>query len=211
MSVLGISGHARSGKNTFADFLVEEFLLNGRYFHQIAFADELKRLCMSMFGLEQDQLWGNKKEHPDLRFVKGSHYGLSSNPSEYWTPREIMQEVGSFFRKIDYDFWVKVVDKSLKQQASNGSGRSDWIITDVRHLNEAWYVKENGFLINIVRPDADEIHGMTHESETALDEYKDYDLVITNSGKLEDLQKAAKDAVNLILKLENLKGETKNG
>jgi hypothetical protein len=208
--IVGIAGKARSGKNAFTDCLVEEFLVRGRHFHQTDFADELKQMCAHLFDLEFDQLWGNKKEHPDLRFAKDK-FGLSSNPADYWSPREIMQELGSFFRKIDYDFWVNRVRSSIDIQKTNGSGRTDWIITDVRHLNESWYVKQNGFLINIVRKNAEEIHGMSHESETALDNYTDYDMVIENNGSLEDLRNTAKDAVDLILKLENLKGEQKNG
>jgi hypothetical protein len=204
--ICGIMGKARSGKDTLAKFLIEEFDKQGRKFENTAFAHVLKNMCISFFGLSHDQLYGDKKEVPDLRFAKGSHYGVSSNPADYWSPREIMQSLGSFFRSIDYDFWVKALDHLLKADR-----HKDWIITDVRHLNEAWYVKQNGFLINIIRKNAEEIHGMSHESETALDSYTDYDMVIDNNGTLEDLQNAAKDAVNLILKLESLKGEQKNG
>jgi hypothetical protein len=199
-------GKARVGKDTFSSFLIEEFDKQGRKFKGISFAYCLKNMCIDFFGLSHDQVYRDKKEYPDLRYVKGNGYGESSNPSDYWTPREIMQEVGSFFRKIDYNFWVRSLHDLIKS-----STNTDWIITDVRHLNEAWYVKRNGFLIKIIRENADEIHGMNHESETALDDYTDYDMVINNDGTLEDLQNAAKDAVNLILKLENFKGEQKNG
>jgi len=195
--IIGIAAKARCGKDTFAKFLIEEFDKQGREFRDTAFAYCLKNMCISSFDLSHDQLYGDKKEVPDLRFAKGDHHGLSSNPADYWSPREIMQALGSFFRSIDYDFWVKALERLLK-----AARHKDWIITDIRHLNEAWYVKQNGFLINIVRKSADEIHGMTHESETALDRYTDYDMVINNDGTLEDLQNAAKDAVNLITKLE---------
>ena len=201
--ICSLMGKARVGKSTFAEFLIDEFTLRGKHYYQIAFADELKRMCMELFKLEYDQLWGDRKEYTDLRFVK-NHFGVSSNPADYWSAREIMQEVGEFFRKIDYDFWVKKVDEKIK-------GCDDWIITDVRHLNEADYTRDKGFLINIVRKNAEEIHGMSHESETALDKYEDYDLLIENDGTLLDLRTAAKDAVDFMEKIERMRGESKNG
>ncbi len=153
-------------------------------------------MCRENFGLDSDQVWGDKKEIPDERFPK--------NPDKctYWSPREIMQEIGSFYRKINYDFWVKELDKEIKKFA----GRIDnFIITDVRHINECEYIKnKNGILIRVVRKSADEIHGMNHESETALDDFNNFDIEINNDGTLEDLRKAAKDAAFVSVTLENL-------
>lgn len=62
--IIGISGKARSGKDTFADFLVDIFYTRfNRKFELMAFADELKYLCKIQFDLSYEQLWGILKRN----------------------------------------------------------------------------------------------------------------------------------------------------
>ena len=115
-----------------------------------------------------------------------------------------MQELGSFYRKIDYDFWVRKIDENWRY-----NNCPDLVITDVRHINECEYIKQKGILISISRDSKDKIHGMDHESETALDEFdQDYfDINIFNDGTLEDLKKIANNTAEVILKLEDIRGQ----
>ena len=129
-----------------------------------------------------------------------------------------MQELGSFYRKIRGDYWVYSLDKMIKDfMGREPKNRIDnFIITDVRHVNECEYVKNNkGVLIKIVRPDIQEIHGMQHESETALDDRPEdyFDIIIHNNGTLEDLRTAAKDATDAVITMKKMinKGEVYNG
>lgn len=78
-----------------------------------------------------------------------------------------------------------------------------WIITDVRFPNEVDAIKERGgIVIRVNRPKikvvtddlvTDIIHNsknfgiVEHESETALDQYKEFDHIITNDGTINDL------------------------
>lgn len=199
--ICGLIGKARVGKDQFGEYLQECFnTRHRRTFTPMAFAKELKDMCQANFDLTDEQLWGDDKEIPDLRFAK-KYNGVSSNPSDYWTPREIMQELGSFYRKITYNFWVESLGKTMEKRNID-----DVIVTDVRHVNECEFVKERqGILIKIVRPDAAEIHGMLHESETALDGVEDsyFDIEINNDGTLEDLHDAAKGASDAIIIIEN--------
>jgi hypothetical protein len=213
--IIGLTAKARSGKDQFGEYLIKCFEDNhDRIFIKTAFADELKQMCSEQFGLSFDQLWGDKKEIPDDRFIKPirpfcTGLGKDDLPNSYWTPREIMQEIGSFYRKIDYGFWVRALDKGLSK-----SDYKDFIITDVRHINECEYVKnKGGILIHIIREDADKIHGMDHESETALNEYTNYDIEIDNNGTLDDLYKAAERTSDAIVTIERMmkKGEVYNG
>lgn len=202
---IGIVGHARVGKDTFAEYLTE--CLKERHqrdFEHVAFAKQLKIMCKEHFELSDEQLWGNEKEIDDKRFIKPPPKAIASSMvlSTYWTPREIMQELGGFYRRIDRDFWVKSLNLHL---ISNDI--KDAIITDVRHINECEYVKINkGVLIKIIREDADEIHGMQHESETALDDKPAsyFDIEINNVGTLEDLYGAAEDTSDAIIIIENM-------
>jgi hypothetical protein len=89
--------------------------------------------------------------------------------------------------------------------------RPNWIITDVRYPNEAQSIKyRGGLLIRVnkyieysnevycnggrLSPDWNGIEEIesTHDSETALDDYK-FDHVINNNGVLEELVKKVKD------------------
>ena len=214
---IGCCGKGRVGKDTFAEYLIK--CLKERHqrdFEHVAFAKQLKMMCKEHFELSDDQLWEsgkNIRETPDKRFVKDesiwrAEYEGDADLVEYWTPREIMQELGSFYRRIDRDFWVKALNLHL---ISNDI--KDAIITDVRHINECEYIKINkGVLIKINREDAAEIHGMDHESETALDGFShDYfDIEINNVGTLEDLYVAAEDSSDAIIMIENMieKGRT---
>lgn len=204
MILLGLASKARHGKNTFATYLIEAFEKeHNKVFIEGAFAESLKSMCKDYFDLSEEQLWGDEKEMPDQRYPK-SVQSTDDSSILYWTPREIMQSMGSFFRFIDHDFWIKVLDKKI-----NVLNDVNVIITDVRYSNECEYIKENGVLIKIVRDGAAEIHGMDHESETSLDSKpSDYfDIVINNSGSLEDLRIAAFNTARIILELIKLKNK----
>ena len=71
-----------------------------------------------------------------------------------------------------------------------------WIITDMRFPNEAEAVrKRGGFLVRINKDIEGRINS-DHDSETALDDYPYWDLVIENNGSLGDLHKQAQDIIN---------------
>ena len=162
--IIGLNGKARSGKDQFGEYLITAFNHKQRYFEHMAFATQLKNMCKDHFELSDDQLWEkgkNIRETPDKRFPCPDRQGTPPyclgnrddgkglehmEERKYWTPREIMQELGSFYRKINYDYWVYALDKEAKRW-----GHKDIIITDVRHLNECAYVKDNnGVLIKII-------------------------------------------------------------
>lgn len=210
--IIGVTGKARSGKDTFAEYLTE--CLKERHqrdFKHAAFAAQLKSMCQEHFELSDEQLWGDKKEVDDKRFPRYGNINWSgatfrcgslSDSLGYWSSREIMQELGGFYRRIDRDFWVKALNLHLVK-----NDIKDAIITDVRHINECQYIKINkGVLIKISRSGVAEIHGMEHESETALDGFSNdyFDIEINNVGTLEDLYGAAEDTSDAIIIIENM-------
>lgn len=68
----------------------------------------------------------------------------------------------------------------------------NWIVTDLRFENEAQAIKDRGgILIRINRSYS--IGVQEHKSETALDNYKEFDYIIDNSGSIEDLIRKVKD------------------
>lgn len=66
MKLIGISGQARSGKDTAADFIISEL-----GYTKISLADPIKRYCRSVFAFSETQLWGPSEHRnaPDPRFT----------------------------------------------------------------------------------------------------------------------------------------------
>ena len=192
--VIGVTGKARSGKDSFAGMLAEElFIRTGRRYILMAYATELKKRVQKDFDLSYDQLWGDDKEEEDSRYPKKS--------GGYWTGREIMQFVGTdCFRAIDDNYWVKELFKVIDDNEFKTV-----IITDIRFQSEAQPVKDrNGFMIKVVsdREITNTVHNKVHASETAMDEYDGIDFTVDNNGSLDDLRKVATQVVDFILKLK---------
>ena len=191
-----VSGKARRGKDTFATILKEE-LETGEVtedYTLLAFASVIKNRLRDDFGMNEEQLYGRLKEVPDTRYPKFQLYPADiQTPSmpaiKYWTPRELMQEYGEFFRHVQPTFWVgKLLEYCKDNNIINA------IVTDARFPNEIDTVKrEHKVLhIRINRVEADLIANPHHNSETALDNYTEVDYIIDNDGTIEDLRVWAK-------------------
>jgi len=84
-----------------------------------------------------------------------------------------------------------------------------WIISDVRFPNEVQAIKDRGGLLIKVQRHCKECNGLgyhkmdcgigrlEHESETALDNYKDWDIVLNNTGSVEDLIEQIKEKIKI--------------
>ena len=196
--VIGISGKARSGKDTFAEMLATE-LNKGCYppYVMMAFANELKLRCQAAFDLTWEQLWGDDKEVPDERYVRiprTTSTGTGETAVVYWTAREIMQNYGAFYRTIDNEFWVKNLFKVMEDKEY-----TNVIITDVRYNNEANYIINNGgYVIRVERENKDTVHNETHPSEIELDNYKRFDFTVINNWTLDHLKLAASETAHFL-------------
>lgn len=67
----------------------------------------------------------------------------------------------------------------------------NWSVTDNRFLNESKAIKDRGGII--IRVNRDTGIKDDHYSETALDDYNDFDYVIDNNGSLEELVQKVKE------------------
>ena len=146
---------------------------------EMAWADNLKEVCKTIFSLTDEQLYGDKKEIVDKRWNK--------------TPRQIMQQVGTDCMRDHFskDIWIKSLmakyDKSLNSMV---------VISDCRFQNEVdAVINKGGRIIKIVRePDPNTIHGQkrdNHQSETGIHKIKvpedSYDY-IANNGSIDELR-----------------------
>lgn len=159
MTLIGLSGKARSGKDLVADTCKE---LYG--WRKMKLADPLKRMCRDMFGLTLEHTDGHWKE---------DKLGTT-------TPRNLMISIGQLGRSVDPNFWIKRLQAEvlLTPQAQLGT----YVIADVRFKNEAdWIKNHGGLLVRLER--AIELRGgdIADSSETELDSYEGFDLKIGES------------------------------
>ena len=178
--IIGISGKAGSGKDTAAkmlevlyanpDISYEDFV-NKRYkdfadIQIVHFADSLKETTQVLFRIGEWETNTQEGKKTTIDWIGK-------------TVRELLQGIGQGLRDaIDPNLWVKIL-------FANTEDWSNYIIADVRYPNEVYAIKKrNGILIRIDRKGAG---AGNHSSETALDNYKEWDVHIENNGSIEDL------------------------
>ena len=104
-----------------------------------------------------------------------------------------MIALGNKGRSIDPDFWLK-----------NLSGMDKIIVPDLRVIHEAEFFKERGAFL--IRVESDLFHRSQRGvivnaqdlTETQLDDYQDWDVVVENNSDLEALNKKADETLKLI-------------
>lgn len=125
--MIGISGFARSGKDTFGEALQKILANYGIKAKTCALATQLKI---------------------NLAHFTKSEFGIDSftkDDREKYIIRPLLVGYGESWRKANPDHWLEILDSNLEP-------RTLTIITDIRYENEADYVLENqGFLLNINR------------------------------------------------------------
>jgi len=197
INLIGISGKMGSGKDEvgriFQELTISKFYGQDGLilpFYEIKkFAYKVKQVAALLTNIEVE-----KFEDQDFKAKELSDDWFFDNHT--LTGRELLQKVGTEMgRSIHPDTWVNALfseyvhDLRRRQNPEGGTtiseGFPNWIITDVRFPNEADIIKEKGgIMIRINRPT--DIAG-GHASETSLDDYDEFDLVIENDGSLDDL------------------------
>lgn len=174
--IIGISGKAGSGKDTLAKYLrdILPHVDNVPYYEIVHFADLLKEAVQTTCVLDDWHTQTQEGKKTELEWLDGM------------TVREVLQKFGTAIREgVHPDFWVRALME----------GTDDWdiIIPDVRFPNEAEEIrKRGGILVRIEREGAG---AGNHISETALDDYDKWDIVIFNDYDLDTLKEQANTIV----------------
>lgn len=183
--IIGISGHKQSGKNTLARLLnimltfpeytnkeiKDLFYLDydNFQFKIVAFADTLKQISAILLGCDvkdfESETFKNK--------LLPEGFCVNKNITTY---REFLQYLGTelLSEHINPNIWVNTLINKL-------SPEHNYIITDVRFPKEVEAIKkQNGIVIRInpIYPQND-----NHISESALDNYTNFDYYIDNDYK----------------------------
>lgn len=168
MKIVAFGHRRRVGKDTASKFLDTTLRIEARHLKikRVSFAAKLKDICTQMFGwagLQEAQYY---EDHPEYREVILPEIGKS--------PRDIWIEVGNKMREVYQNVWLDYAMRGIKADVI--------IISDLRFTNEATRVRQlGGMLIKVTRSN---VPVSDDASDSALDNWTDWDRIINNSGEL---------------------------
>jgi hypothetical protein len=168
--IIGLSGYARSGKDTVAGMLMG---IHG--YERVAFADKIRELLFAMDPLIMHE--GRDFRLQDIVESKGWEEAKTQHPEV----RRLLQDLGVGGRELlDDCVWIN--------SALNAFNQDDKVVvTDVRFKNEAARIKNlDGQIWRINRVNVGPAND--HISEIDLDDW-DFDAVITNNSDMPNLIK----------------------
>lgn len=172
MKIIMICGKARSGKDTLTDYLIPGF--ENQKVCRIQISQYIKYYAMKYFG------WDGKEETK---------------------PRDLLNKIGTEIirNKIDPEFHI---NRLLQDFEVLSYFYDTFIVNDVRLPIEIEKVKEkydDVTTIKIFRESTELTDSQKKEmTETGLDNYKDFDFEVDNSGTLEELEQKANEILNEI-------------
>jgi hypothetical protein len=186
MKIIGFSGKIGSGKTTGVDYLKSRLEAEGKKVQLVSFADRLRDVVSTMCDVPVTTLQsqeGKNSVDPQLQMT----YGV------------ILQKVGTGMRKeVDQQIWVKLaLDRDF-------SGVDFLLVGDMRFENEADAIRERGGLLVRVEGDpagvrANSKRDLNHISETALDTYAGFNVMIYNDSGIDDYYKSLDNVLQFVL------------
>ena len=139
--LLGIVGFIGSGKGSVGDILAS------RGFTKVSFGQAIKDVTAVMFDWPRQLLEGETEQSRVFRETPCPAWSaLMGRP---FTPREALQKIGTEGGRLLFheDFWIGSLNNKLDVS-------KDYVVTDVRFLNEIQMVRErDGVVIEIQRGD----------------------------------------------------------
>jgi len=198
MVIISVSGLKNSGKDTFADVLVDR-----HGFKKISLADPLRELCSKIFGIDMKYFLDRDKKDTDLPFnlmIEFDHIDRIVKQVEDWgfvvtnearaeldefhgtyidTPRDLLKCVGTNMlrQNVRDDLWLVITLTKIKELGQKV------VVADVRFDNERKMFDNIGAtMVLIKRPDVEEEDH--HISENTGDDDQ-YDVIFQNTEKLQ--------------------------
>lgn len=182
--LIGLTGVARSGKDTCANF-IEEF--ENKKVLRLYFSKILKDACKLLFNLTDEQLYGDKKEET---LTNWKLHGQDVSP------RKLLQWLGTDIlrNQVDMDFFKKHMIENITKGIEE---KYDFIlVTDVRFDNEAELITQlGGKIYHIERPNNQKINLSDHASEKGIKEELIHEKII-NDSTLEDFKEKVNKLFN---------------
>ena len=233
---IGLNGLAGSGKDTVAKMLKAILVQDweniedckeyyNKYFSQpgisatftnnnpykyrvyaIAFADQLKEICSTIFGIPVERFYNNKSNawicinkdfhyteiRPDNVITCEEYYyncaEYRNSETSYWLSlRDILVYIGTYVLQHDVnkDVFTNIVQNRILGCSNHNPLLKYIIVTDIRFEHELDYVrKNNGITIKITKPG---VQALNNIAEHELDDEENYTFMIDNDGTYDDL------------------------
>lgn len=192
--IIGLSGYAKSGKDTVADMIIS---MHKEQWVVKKFSGKLKEIASLLTGINiakfEDQEF--KESLMPLDWVEQWMEGTTKY-YRLMKVRDFLQRLGTEAIRdgLHKNTWVNALMADYKKIAINWDcdGNStvesypNWIITDCRFPNEFKAIKDKGGIVVRVKRDGI-VPVNAHPSETALDGFE-FDYILENNGSLEDLK-----------------------
>ena len=175
--IIGITGHARHGKDSTADIICKHY-----GYKKYALADVMKDACRVIFPT-----WDDSHLYGVLKDVVDPLYGIS--------PRHALQTLGTEWGQYElskYDSFAEVTGRKLWVNALLSKINGNAVIADVRFPHEADAIREKGGLI--IRVNRNAPVDLSHESEQGINEIR-ADFTVNNYGSLVDLEWQVADLI----------------
>lgn len=173
--IIGLSAKIKCGKTTYAEELLKIY---PSYVIE-SFGNNVKKEVSDTYNIPMPLMYSQEGKEEIV-----NHDNL---PLPNMTVREVMQWHGTDYRREqDTNYWIKYMMELTYDKFV--------IIDDVRFINEAQLVNDNGILIRVNPHENWEVGPFSeHRSETELDDYEKFDLV------LEPKFNGIKEAVDTII------------
>jgi len=180
VKIVGISGVARSGKDTAAMMILSHARRLGVAASLDSFAAPLRGITAQLFFDNNTGQMMQTKEQRISRFE--------------FSPREFMQRLGTeVCRELDTDIWVKLLQRRLERMNPQPELV---VIPDVRFPNEAEWIRDwDGVVVRLLRIAALESQD-SHSSEVLA---FPADITITNNGSKEELRARVETVVETVI------------
>jgi len=170
--IIGISGNARHGKDTIANFIAE--YLTCEIYH---LADPMKEAAKILMDWNDSHVYGDLKETIDPR------WGISPREFLQWIGTDVFQcNLNDYFQSYTggRNHWVKL----LLEKCSDPE--KIYVVPDVRFIHEAKAIKKHGgIIIKVTRDIKTDVPN--HASEREISQIE-ADYYIENDGSLSELR-----------------------
>ncbi len=180
MTIIALSGHARSGKDTVGQILVDDY-----GFRRLSFAQAIKNVAAEMNPVLRTKAPSGEPWFRNLAALFAGEQDWEAVKDQHPAAREFLQKLGVAVRdQVGPDVWLDAVARQID---ADPGGR--YVITDCRFPNEVAFTKARGGEVwRVVRPNNTPVN--SHQCETGLPETGDlYDRIIQNNGTLADLRR----------------------
>lgn len=175
--IIGLTGKARSGKDT-----VGQFLAQNHGYTRAAFGDKLKEAAYALNPIIKPLIYGSLTLQEIV-----DRYGWEHAKDHYPEVRRILQALGTEagWQIHGKNLWVRALEHAIADLPNT----APIVITDVRYQHEADWIKLHwGVIIDVRRPNSDD--ALTGDAATHSSEQAEItpDHIIVNDGTLDQLQ-----------------------